>query len=784
MRGVSNKSSPSHAIVPPRAPSRLRLLRFFRCILFAFLSCVLLFILAWFVFPFPVGDLARYPAATILLDRTGEPLRLRLGPHDTDCRLCYRPDPDRDWICRAVVAAEDQRFWHHGGIDPLALGRAIGQNIVHRRTVSGASTLSTQVVRLLHPRRRTLWTKAVELFRALQLESRLDKRAILEQYLNRAPFGANLVGIEAASRRYFAKEPQDLSLAEAALLAGLPQSPSRLRPDRFPARAQRREAYVLDRMAACGMITPAQRDAARAMPVALRTDAYPFRAPHFCDLVFDTQVSQGGSLAAARAKGLLNDATVRTTLDPALQRLAEQTLHHHAASWRAEGVSGGGVVVIEIASGAVRALVGSPDYADALHAGQVNGAMALRAPGSTLKPFVYALAMDQGRLTPATVLADVPRTFKDLTPVNFDGAFQGPIAAQAALTLSLNIPALTLTEQTGPDALLRMLRQAGLESLDQSAAHYGLNLTLGDAPVRLLDLANAYACFGRGGLWRPYRLIEDVDSGRTSRPVCSPEAAWLVAEMLGGDDRLPESHHADVRAPHIAWKTGTSSGFRDAWAVAFNPVYVIAVWAGNPNGRSAPALVGARLAVPAMWEIVRGLYPNGDGPWFERPAGVTRRTVCAISGQPSGPDCPRTEAAWCIAGVSSPHPCDVHVRQTTADGHVEVIERWPPAVASFLRARVAPDAAARTGQPNEPPRLINPQPGAVYRIVEGLDTAQRLMLKATCRGNETLYWFVDDQFLSAAAAEAPVPWTLTHGHHAIVCATAAGCSARADIVVE
>jgi len=824
MQSAINQPGTTPAFAPLRGPPhhlRCRLVRLLCCLLFSLASCALLFILAWFVFPFPTSDLTHYPAATILLDRTGEPLRLRLGPHDTDCRLQYHPDPDKDWICRAVVAAEDQRFWHHAGVDPLALGRAVGQNIAQRRTVSGASTLTTQVIRLLHPRCRTLWTKGVELFRALQLEALRDKRAILEQYLNRAPFGANLVGIEAASRRYFAKEPQDLSLAEAALLAGLPQSPSRLRPDRFPARARHREVYVLDRMVVCGLITPAQRQAALATPVVLRTTAYPFRAPHFCEMVLDALASEAGGPGAPRTGGHstaraaecaghlraedeLHPALVRTTLDPALQRLVEHTLRNHATEWRAQGVNGGAVVVIEIASGAVRALVGSPDYADASRAGQVNAASALRAPGSTFKPFVYALAMDQGRLTPATVLADVPRTFKDLTPVNFDGVFHGPVAAQAALTLSLNIPALTLTEQTGPEALLRMLRSAGLATLDKSPAHYGLSLVLGDAPVRLIDLVNAYACFGRGGVWQPYRVLEADDARaaecagivlttraaecaghlpRTTRRVCSPEAAWLVAEMLGGDGRQPDSHRADVQTPRIAWKTGTSSGFHDAWAVAFNPVYAIGVWAGNPDGRAAPSLVGARIAVPVMWDIVRSLYLNGDAPWFAQPSGVARRAVCSISGLPAGPDCPQTEDALYIPGVTSPRPCDVHVRRTLPDGHAEIAEVWPPAVAAFLRARQAPETAA-TVSPDETPHLINPLPGAVYRRVEGLATAQSLAFKATCRNDQTLYWFVDDQFLAASAASTPVNWPLARGRHTVVCATAAGRSARADVVVE
>ncbi|MFA5203377.1 MAG: penicillin-binding protein 1C [Lentisphaeria bacterium] len=763
------------------------------------LAAVAALVLAWFLLPFPRERLARYPAATLLLDRDGAPLRLRLGPNDTDCRLRYQPDDDRDWIAKAVVAAEDQRFWRHHGVDPLALGRAVGQNLRGRRVVSGASTITTQVVRLVQPRRRTLATKAVELFRALQLERILDKPAILEQYLNRTPFGANLVGVEAASRRYFGKAPGDLSLAEAALLAGLPQSPSRLRPDRFPARARQRQAYVLDRMLACGFITAAQRAAAAAQPVVLRKDAYPFRAPHFCDLLLDERPQRQGQGRDA--------AVVRTTLDPALQRLAEEILRRRVEALHPENVFGGAVVILEVKTGAVRALVGAPDYRDAAHAGQVNGAAAPRSAGSTLKPFAYALAMDQGRITPASLLADVPRTFRDYAPVNFDGEFNGPVTARAALVRSLNIPALTLVEQEGVGEFLGVLQRLGLGTLKKSAAEYGLGLAIGNGPVRLLDLANAYACLARGGEWRPYRLCEATigpesnkaagtgagrGAGTGAGPyIFSPAAAWLVAEMLSGEERAGDTtgHHADVRLPRVAWKTGTSSGFRDAWSVAFNPEYVVAVWLGNPDGRAAPALVGAKAAVPVMWEIVRGLYPANDAPWFTPPPGVVRRAVCAVSGAPPCPQCAATVEDWCIAGVSSARPCDLHRLQPVADPRtggtrMAVVEAWPPELAAFLRARTAPVAAMEHRAGGGVPRLISPAPGAVYRKLDDFAADQRLPLKGECAGGGLLYWFVDNQLVAAVPPAESASWPLVRGRHTVVCCTPAGRAATAEIRVE
>ncbi|MBU1908923.1 MAG: penicillin-binding protein 1C [Verrucomicrobia bacterium] len=540
-----------------------------------------------------------------MTDREGAHLRLKLGPGDMDNVPLYRWQPG-DWIAQAVIAAEDQRFYRHPGVDPLALLRAVGQNLLHFRRVSGASTLSTQVIRLLQPRPRTLRTKLIEAFRAVQLERVLTKREILEQYLNRAPFGSNIIGIEAAARRYFSKSARDLSLAEAALLAGLPQAPSRYRPDRHPARARWRRAYVLDRMAALGMITGAQRARALGRPCVIRPGAYPFCAPHFAQFVFDHMPRS------------MEGRQVRTTLDPDLQALAETALRRQCTYLDPQGIRGGAVVILDVKTSAIRAMVGSPDYFDVRYQGQVNGATASRGAGSTLKPFVYAAAFDRGLATPLTVLRDEPALYRDYRPANFNRDFRGDVTARDALILSLNLPVLALAERIGAERLQGLFRRAGLRTLTRSADHYGLGLVLGQAEVKLLDLANAYAAFARGGLWRPWRMCEDSAPvvpplrRRKDSPVAkrrsysesegtqlfSPEASWLIADILGGDERAGElsGHVADAHLPRMAWKTGTSSACRDAWTVAFNPDYVVGVWIGNPSGRANEALVGAVLA--------------------------------------------------------------------------------------------------------------------------------------------------------------------------------------------
>lgn len=708
--------------------------------------------------PFPEAELARLPAAVVLTDRSGEPLRVKLAAGGFDCRPGYVPAPEH-WIAQAIVAAEDRRFWSHPGVDGLALVRAAGQNAFSGRRVSGASTISTQVIRLMEPRHRTLLTKAIEAFRALQLERRHIKREILAQYLDRAPFGGNLIGIEAAARRYFGKGAAELSLAEAALLAGVPQSPSRLRPDRHPEKARQRQAYVLERMEACGFITAAQRAEALAQPLAARTGPYPFRAPHFCDLAG----------VPARAG---TDATVRTTLDADLQRVAEDILARHL---RDRTVQSGAIVLLDVQTGAVRALVGSPDYFAERRAGQVNGAVAPRAAGSTLKPFAYALALDRGLITPGMVIPDVPTRFRDLDPRNFSHDYRGLVSVRDALVLSLNLPAIEVERRAGQERFWSTLRALGLGTIDQPAAHYGLGLVLGNAEVRLLDLANAYACLARGGTWLPARFVE---SARVPVPkaVFSPEACWLVSDMLSGEERAMDTtgHAADVRLPPMAWKTGTSAGLRDAWTVAWNPDYVIGVWAGNPDGSASAELVGRQIATPIAWDLFRRLYPDNTGPWYARPAGVAERTVCAVSGCTPGAHCAHTATDWAIAQVSRCEPCPVH-RNGPED-------TWPVAVASFLARRAAPAAE----EPAEALRIRSPARGSIYRWLPDLDVnAQKLALDAASdRAGETLHWFVDDIPVGRSQAGAPLFWPLARGTHQIVCSTARGLSDRVEIAVE
>lgn len=724
-------------------------------------AAVVVFAVLWVAFPFDPAPLRRVPAGVTWHDSHGVPLRVRLADGGFDSVPGYGWHQD-DWIAKAVVAAEDRRFWSHPGVDPLAAARATWQTAAARRRVSGASTLSMQLVRMSAPRPRTVSNKMIEAFRALQMERQLGKREILSLYLDHAPFGANVVGVEAAARRYFAKCARDLTLAEAALLGGIPQSPTRFNPARHPEAAKRRQAYVLERMAAHGMITAEQQANALAQPLRLQLNRHPFHAPHFCDML--ARQPTGGA------------TTVATTLDLHLQRTVEEAVASRVASLAADGIRGAAVVVLEVKSGAIRALVGSPDFHARVRGAQVNAALAPRSAGSTLKPFVYAMALERGTHTPLRVLHDVPERFSDYEPLNFDKGHRGLVTLRDALVHSLNLPAVQVQREVGQPRFYALLRELGLHTLSRPAEDYGLGLVLGNAEVRLLDLTNAYACLARGGVHIPWRTTPAPPDAGTR--VFSAETCWLVADMLGGDERAMDSTGtvADIRIAPFAWKTGTSSGFRDAWTIAFNPEFAIGVWLGNPDGRPSPALLGSKAAAPLVWEISRRLYPDGTGPWFPKPAAVETREVCTVSGQTPCPDCPRTVQDHAVKGVTRFQTCEAH-----RFGPDPV---WPPRVAEFLRTRGHAEAMAADGGGLA---ITSPADGSAYLVVRDANPAGRQRIPLTATAGDpaaALHWFVNDQYIGESRSGGTLFWDLRPGSHRVVCSDARGASRTVRISVR
>ena len=614
------------------------------------MSAVSLFV-AWaalHLVPLPAG-LERPPAPSILLtDTRGEVLReLPVDGHYARPPLSLDQIPIA--LRQATIAAEDKRFYSHGGVDLIALGRAVAGQFGWRRAGerrSGGSTITEQLIKLSCPRPRTVWTKLVEAAQALRLEQVWTKDQILAAYLNRLDYGNLDLGCAQAARHYFGKRPADLSTAEASFLAALPQSPTRLNPFHHFERAQDRQRWVLQRMGEENSLPADELTRARVETLRLSAHARPFEAPHFVGhFLAGGGRSDAMEMASANARG-----EVRTTLDLGLNHFVTDALRKHLAGLRMEHVGNGAVVVIDNRTGGVIALVGSADFFSP-RGGQIDGAWARRSPGSTIKPFTYLLAFERGA-TPADVVADLPAEFPSrgaiYKPENYSHRFYGPMRLRPALANSLNISAVkVLAEKAGgPPALLQRLRASGVTTLPLPADHYGLGLTLGNSEARLLELTNAYACLARLGEYRSCHWLP----GDRSAPVVSltdPCLAYLIADILSDNGARALSFGVDSNLRWdfpVACKTGTSTDFRDNWAIGYTPEFTVGVWVGNFDGQPMIGVSGVTGAGPLLHEIFERLHSQRGTSWYTPPAGIVSRAVHRVTGhlldtaRANGPD--------------------------------------------------------------------------------------------------------------------------------------------------
>jgi penicillin-binding protein 1C len=578
-----------------------------------------------------------------LLDRHGAPLRIVRPSNEPFNRAAtYAEIPQA--LINATVSAEDKRFWDHSGADWRATARAAWQLLRHQRVISGGSTITQQLIKNAEARPRTFITKLREALLACRLERTWSKQEIIAAYLNRIDYGNLNTGCAAAADFYFGKPLPDLSVAECALLAGLPQAPTRLNPLRNPGRALKRQQWILARMFENGYLTREELERARAEALPRATGAHrPFNAPHFVEFLLsgdaDVSLPAGGKL--------------RTTVDADLNSFAGQVVKEKLLNLRDHAAKNAAVVVIENQTGAVRALVGSEDYFS-VAGGQVNGAWAPRSAGSTLKPFTYALALEAGS-TPASVIADVPATFATATglfaPVNYDRRWSGPVRLREALANSLNMPAvITLQGLGGAAVLQKRLRECGLSTLDRAPEHYGLGLTIGNAETRLLELANAYACLGRLGEFRPFALIEDDASPKAdARRVFDPAVSFLIADILSDNAARAQAFGTESQLRFdfpAACKTGTSSNFRDNWACGYTPEFTVGVWLGNFDGTPMRGISGVTGAAPILHEILVHLHEVYGTGWYETPNGIVSAMVHRVTGKRAGENRIAPEKSW------------------------------------------------------------------------------------------------------------------------------------------
>lgn len=730
----------------------------------------------WFCLPDPLFD-ASY--STVLLDRNEQLMGARLAK-DGQWRFPGDELEVPETFEKAIVVFEDKRFFKHLGVDILAFGRAMRDNIKARSVVSGGSTLTMQTMRLARNRdARTLWQKGVEMMCAWRAELRYSKKEILQLYAAHAPFGGNVVGLGAASWRYFHKAPDQLSWGEAATLAVLPNAPGLIHPGRNRDALIAKRNRLIDKLEAEGIIDQTEASLAKDEPLPLAPHPLPNIAPHVLGHYTDAEI------------------TLHSTIDIDLQQRLAELVQRHADLLSLNGVNNAALMVMETESGEVRAYIGNVSHLQKGHQNDVDIIQSERSSGSILKPFLYCAALEEGLITPKGILEDIPTYIRGYQPMNFTQQYMGMVPADQALAMSLNVPAVRLLQQYGILPFKEKLIKAGITTLHYSPEHYGLPLVLGGAEVKLWDICGAYASMGRvlshaylydhqydkDDVHSPVLFMEnDRQKGRTAEkqngnlmeeaPVWDAGAIWLTFEAMSTLRRPDQEGQWETfnSSRPIAWKTGTSFGFRDAWAVGVTPKYTIGVWVGNADGEGRPGVIGLHAAAPIMFDALRML--DDDGSWWSPPYdALTPKLVCSESGWLATSSCMSTDTAFIIKEGETPASCSYHVQAyTDATQQYQYNPTCMPEAAALSNFFIVPTLAetyykrynpsyrslpplhpdcASAEQSNDNLAIIYPRPGSkIYVPFEWDKKKSRAVFSAVHRSDTALvYWTLDKHYL-------------------------------------
>lgn len=745
--------------------------------------------------------LFRVPYSTVVTDRHGALLGARIA---TDGQWRFPPrDSVPHKIRECLVCFEDRYFYYHWGVNPLALGRAVWQNVKNRRVVSGGSTLTMQTIRLSRQRPRTLGEKLVETILATRLEFRASKEEILALYVSHAPFGGNVVGLDAAAWRYFGHPAEALSWAEAATLAVLPNAPAMIHPGKSRQALLDKRNRLLRKLLEQGTLTSSDYELALAEPLPDEPRPLPQTASHLIDLCNQTHNGQRSV----------------TTLDRDLQQQAEALAQRWNNEFRRSDIRDLAIVVADLRTNQLLAYCGNTGYGTR-DGSQVDVARAPRSTGSILKPFLYYAMLDEGTLLPGMLLPDIPLNINGFTPQNFSRQFEGAIPASEALARSLNIPAVVMLQRYGVPKFHQLLQQAGLTTLTRPSGHYGLSLILGGAEATLLEVTNAYARMGRSLLNLPQEPFEwRMENGQAnhkqslkknaskSDTFFHPGAAWQTLEALTEVNRPEEIDWKALPSMQpIAWKTGTSHGFRDAWAVGISPNYVVGVWVGNATGEGKPGLLGASTAGPVLFDVFN-LLPASRS-WFARPEGVyVEAEICRQSGHLKGRFCPDTDTVLVIPAGLRTAACPYHHPVLlTADGTRRVYEQcanatatirqpWfslPPAWEWYYRRRhpeyvpLPPFAPGCGEDALQPMQFIYPSPGARITLPRQLDGSPGFVTAELAHNNPsaTVFWHLDDNYLTQTQDFHQVSLQPTPGKHSLTVVDSEGNSLSTTFYIE
>jgi penicillin-binding protein 1C len=717
----------------------------------------------------PHAPLSSYaPLSTAVYAEDGQLLRLTLAS-DQQFRVWTPLREVSPEFVDALLLHEDRHFRRHFGVDPVALIRACVR-MAGGGVRQGGSTITMQLARLIyHLNTRSVAGKLGQILAAAWLEVRYSKDEILEAHLNLTPYGRNVQGIGAASLIYLGKSAGRLTFAESLALALIPQSPKLRDPGgEEPASLKAARLSLAQAWATQHPVSAASLASAGRTLHFRGLRQLPFEAPHLVSALLEVS-------------GQTHE--IHSTVNIPLQHLLERTLQQYIASQRNVGVTNGAAMLVDYHSMQVKALVGSADFFDSSIDGQVNGTTAKRSPGSALKPFIYALAMDQGLIHTQSVLKDAPTAFGAYAPENFDGAFVGPVSAHDALIASRNVPAVILSSKLAQPDLYQFLKNAGIARM-ASERHYGLALALGGGEVTMEELVTLYAMLGNRGLLAPLRYTAQPTHAAPNR-VLSEDAAFMVLSILKDNPRPDGLSNAQ---PQVAWKTGTSWGFRDAWSIGIFGPYVLAVWVGNFDGSGNPALVGVQMAAPLLFRIVDGIRasdPRLPDALDNPPAGVASVEVCAASGDLPNAECPHRIHAWFIPGKSPIRVSNVHRRilvdtrtglRACADTpqrftRADVYENWPSdilhlySLAGMPRRPLPADHCGSDALPADHvmPAIVYPRSGATYQLHAAQLGRETLQLSATAGPDiASLYWFADGAFLGSSRPSAPLTWAPAH----------------------
>jgi penicillin-binding protein 1C len=709
---------------------------------------------------------------------------------------------DSDYV-DALISYEDRRFWLHPGVDPVALTRALFQNLVSGSVVSGASTLTMQLVRVLEPRPRSVWSKIVEAARALQLEIRLGKRGILSAYMTFISFGKNIEGVETAAWAYFGHGAGNLTPAEIAVLLAVPQLPAKRYPSEdheMPLRTARDK--ILRQLYARKAVDPKAEalPASLAAPVPLRLRPFPREAAH---LAFWLQQSGGVNPDAA--------GDIMTTIDPAAQKLASHLSDREGRVAADQGVHHHAVVVVDHESSEIKALVGGMNFWNRRAGSQIVGFQIPRSPGSLLKPFIYANAIDRGLVIPDRLVTDIPKDYGGYAPRNYDGNFSGLVRIEDALARSLNVPFVNLLEAIGIENFLGMIGQAGITRILKSPGFYGLSVAAGGIELSALEVAGLYASLARDGMFRPLRWLRDSTvPASEGLPLFSSGAAWMTRKALRMRDRPDFPRRRDfAKAPAgVFWKTGTSFGHRDAWAAGSAGRFTAVVWYGNVDYAPSHALVGADMAAPLLFDILENLAEPMQIGEDTAPPAVGMSEVCSLSGYLAGPACQHRRHVHTLTQVVPGEVCPFHtemeietksglaVGPTCRAGRTTERRRfmnWPAGVRRYLSSanRHLPDLpsihpACIHIAADDALRIVSPARNKTMIIIPGLDAAKQEIPFEVDSGHasEMVSWFLDGTFVRTARADQQVWWKPQPGAHEVTVVGASGRSASQKFQVK